>query len=149
MNGGVLQTRAQIGERVKVESRVSRPGWSRTHILILRINIQAKTLSAFHCRCQLPRRRSVGRQSTLRIWLVCHLHLQIANSPFSQKPFLLRSLLFRSLQMGDYNDALMRNNNAAVQARTKAQNRANVLQLKLVTSIIICLMIVNSRAFVN
>ena len=34
--------------------------------------------------------------------------------------------------MGDYNDALMRNNNAAVQARTKAQNRANVLQLKLI-----------------
>ena len=34
--------------------------------------------------------------------------------------------------MGDYNDAFMRNQNAAVQARTKAQNRANVLQLKLV-----------------
>ncbi|KAG1362205.1 U1 small nuclear ribonucleoprotein 70 kDa [Cocos nucifera] len=33
--------------------------------------------------------------------------------------------------MGDYNDAMMRNN-AAVQARTKAQNRANVLQLKLI-----------------
>lgn len=34
--------------------------------------------------------------------------------------------------MGDYNDAMMRNQNAAVQARTKAQSRANVLQLKLV-----------------
>ncbi|GAB4848862.1 hypothetical protein Ancab_003656 [Ancistrocladus abbreviatus] len=34
--------------------------------------------------------------------------------------------------MGDYNDAFMRNQNAAVQARTKAQNRANVLQLKLI-----------------
>ncbi|KAL1313757.1 hypothetical protein AAHE18_16G135200 [Arachis hypogaea] len=35
--------------------------------------------------------------------------------------------------MGDYsNDPLMRNQNAAVQARTKAQNRANVLQLKLI-----------------
>uniref|UniRef100_A0A5B7B7S4 Putative U1 small nuclear ribonucleoprotein n=1 Tax=Davidia involucrata TaxID=16924 RepID=A0A5B7B7S4_DAVIN len=36
--------------------------------------------------------------------------------------------------MGDYNDAFMRNNNnsAAVQARTKAQNRANVMQLKLI-----------------
>lgn len=34
--------------------------------------------------------------------------------------------------MGDYNDALMRNQNAAVQARTKAQNRANVMQLKLI-----------------
>ncbi|KAG1354496.1 U1 small nuclear ribonucleoprotein 70 kDa-like [Cocos nucifera] len=33
--------------------------------------------------------------------------------------------------MGDYGDAMMRNN-AAVQARTKAQNRANVLQLKLI-----------------
>ncbi|XP_008783465.2 U1 small nuclear ribonucleoprotein 70 kDa-like [Phoenix dactylifera] len=33
--------------------------------------------------------------------------------------------------MGDYNDAFMRNNNA-VQARTKAQNRANVLQLKII-----------------
>ncbi|XP_038976916.1 U1 small nuclear ribonucleoprotein 70 kDa-like isoform X1 [Phoenix dactylifera] len=33
--------------------------------------------------------------------------------------------------MGDYSDAMMRNN-AAVQARTKAQNRANVLQLKLI-----------------
>ncbi|KAJ7952986.1 U1 small nuclear ribonucleoprotein 70 kDa [Quillaja saponaria] len=33
--------------------------------------------------------------------------------------------------MGDFNDAFMRNQNAAVQARTKAQNRANVLQLKL------------------
>ncbi|KAJ1419037.1 U1 small nuclear ribonucleoprotein of 70kDa N-terminal [Sesbania bispinosa] len=35
--------------------------------------------------------------------------------------------------MGDFNnDALMRNQNAAVQARTKVQNRANVLQLKLI-----------------
>ncbi|KAL8160356.1 hypothetical protein V2J09_001893 [Rumex salicifolius] len=34
--------------------------------------------------------------------------------------------------MGDQNDAFMRNQNAAVQARTKAQNRANVLQLKLI-----------------
>ncbi|KAF7831355.1 U1 small nuclear ribonucleoprotein 70 kDa [Senna tora] len=33
--------------------------------------------------------------------------------------------------MGDHNDAFMRNQNAAVQARTKAQNRSNVLQLKL------------------
>lgn len=36
--------------------------------------------------------------------------------------------------MGDPNDAFMRNNNAAVQARTKAQNRANVMQLKLVNN---------------
>ncbi|GLT39125.1 hypothetical protein SLA2020_133320 [Shorea laevis] len=34
--------------------------------------------------------------------------------------------------MGDYNDAFMRGQNAAVQARTKAQNRANVQQLKLI-----------------
>lgn len=35
--------------------------------------------------------------------------------------------------MGDYNEALMRNQqNAAVQARTKVQNRASVQQLKLV-----------------
>ncbi|ONK56617.1 uncharacterized protein A4U43_C10F10780 [Asparagus officinalis] len=34
--------------------------------------------------------------------------------------------------MGDYNDPFMRNKDAAVQARTKPQNRANVLQLKLV-----------------
>ncbi|KAL5715228.1 U1 small nuclear ribonucleoprotein [Ranunculus cassubicifolius] len=34
--------------------------------------------------------------------------------------------------MGDMSDPLMRNQNAAVQARTKAQNRANVLQLKLI-----------------
>ncbi|KAK6128439.1 hypothetical protein DH2020_037807 [Rehmannia glutinosa] len=34
--------------------------------------------------------------------------------------------------MGDYGDAMMRNQNAAVQARTKAQNRANVMQLKLI-----------------
>ncbi|KAM7516264.1 hypothetical protein LguiA_005847 [Lonicera macranthoides] len=38
--------------------------------------------------------------------------------------------------MGDYTDAFNRNNaannNAAVQARTKAQNRANVMQLKLI-----------------
>ncbi|RRT62209.1 hypothetical protein BHE74_00022778 [Ensete ventricosum] len=33
--------------------------------------------------------------------------------------------------MGDFNDPFNRNN-PAVQARTKAQNRANVLQLKLV-----------------
>ncbi|XP_019095692.1 PREDICTED: U1 small nuclear ribonucleoprotein 70 kDa-like [Camelina sativa] len=33
--------------------------------------------------------------------------------------------------MGDLNDPFMRNQNAAVQARTKAQNRSNVLQLKL------------------
>ncbi|GAV82931.1 RRM_1 domain-containing protein/U1snRNP70_N domain-containing protein [Cephalotus follicularis] len=33
--------------------------------------------------------------------------------------------------MGDYNDAFMRNQNAALQARTKTQNRANVQQLKL------------------
>lgn len=35
--------------------------------------------------------------------------------------------------MGDYNDAFMRNQNAAVQARVKPpQNRANIQQLKLV-----------------
>ncbi|KAL6588017.1 hypothetical protein OROMI_000995 [Orobanche minor] len=34
--------------------------------------------------------------------------------------------------MGDYGDAMMRDQNAAVQARTKAQNRANVMQLKLI-----------------
>uniref|UniRef100_A0A1D1XHC2 U1 small nuclear ribonucleoprotein n=1 Tax=Anthurium amnicola TaxID=1678845 RepID=A0A1D1XHC2_9ARAE len=34
--------------------------------------------------------------------------------------------------MGDYNDAFMRNRDANVQARTKAQNRATVLQLKLI-----------------
>ncbi|OAY68706.1 U1 small nuclear ribonucleoprotein 70 kDa, partial [Ananas comosus] len=34
--------------------------------------------------------------------------------------------------MGDYNNAMMRNADAAVQARTKAQNRVNVLQLKLI-----------------
>ena len=37
--------------------------------------------------------------------------------------------------MGDYSDALMRNQNAADQARTKAQNRANVMQLKLVLAL--------------
>ena len=34
--------------------------------------------------------------------------------------------------MGDYGDVYMRNKDAAVQARTKAQNRATVLQLKLI-----------------
>ncbi|KZV16429.1 hypothetical protein F511_28608 [Dorcoceras hygrometricum] len=34
--------------------------------------------------------------------------------------------------MGDYGDAMMRDQNAAVQARTKAQNRANVMQLKMI-----------------
>ncbi|XP_073281405.1 U1 small nuclear ribonucleoprotein 70 kDa-like [Primulina huaijiensis] len=34
--------------------------------------------------------------------------------------------------MGDYGDTMMRDQNAAVQGRTKAQNRANVLQLKLI-----------------
>ncbi|KAL8211137.1 hypothetical protein R6Q57_005574 [Mikania cordata] len=34
--------------------------------------------------------------------------------------------------MGDYNDALMRGNNAAVQSRTKQQNRANLMQMKLI-----------------
>ncbi|KAJ7189607.1 hypothetical protein O6H91_Y531700 [Diphasiastrum complanatum] len=34
--------------------------------------------------------------------------------------------------MGDYNDVYMRSNAAAVAARTKAQNRATVLQLKLI-----------------
>eukprot|EP00257_Ricinus_communis_P025464 XP_025012878.1 uncharacterized protein LOC8285018 isoform X3 [Ricinus communis] len=34
--------------------------------------------------------------------------------------------------MGDYNDAFMRNQNAAVRGATKGQNRANVLQLKLI-----------------
>ncbi|KAM7250534.1 hypothetical protein ACFE04_022417 [Oxalis oulophora] len=34
--------------------------------------------------------------------------------------------------MGDYNDAFMRNQNAAVQARTKAQNRASVVEQKLI-----------------
>ncbi|KAL9241747.1 hypothetical protein vseg_015820 [Gypsophila vaccaria] len=34
--------------------------------------------------------------------------------------------------MGDFNDAFMRNPNAAVQARPKVQNRANVLQLKMI-----------------
>lgn len=36
--------------------------------------------------------------------------------------------------MGDFNDAFMRNN-PNVQARAKAQNRANVMQLKLVSYI--------------
>ena len=53
---------------------------------LLRINNQAKTLSAFHCRFQLPRGPSVGRQSIRIIQLVCHLHLSIANSPNSLKP---------------------------------------------------------------
>ncbi|CAI0420014.1 unnamed protein product [Linum tenue] len=34
--------------------------------------------------------------------------------------------------MGDYTDAFMRNQNTAVRGATKAQNRANVLQLKLI-----------------
>ncbi|KAJ9147092.1 hypothetical protein P3X46_029294 [Hevea brasiliensis] len=34
--------------------------------------------------------------------------------------------------MGDYNDAFMRNQNVAVRGTTKGQNRANVLQLKLI-----------------
>ncbi|XP_065851741.1 U1 small nuclear ribonucleoprotein 70 kDa isoform X1 [Euphorbia lathyris] len=34
--------------------------------------------------------------------------------------------------MGDYNDPFMRNQNAAVRGATKGQNRANVLQLKLI-----------------
>ncbi|MQL84279.1 hypothetical protein Taro_016770 [Colocasia esculenta] len=34
--------------------------------------------------------------------------------------------------MGDYNDPFMRNRDSNVQARTKAQNRATVLQLKLI-----------------
>ncbi|KAI3798888.1 hypothetical protein L1987_34172 [Smallanthus sonchifolius] len=34
--------------------------------------------------------------------------------------------------MGDYNDPFMRGNNAAVQARTKQQNRANLMQMKLI-----------------
>ncbi|CAA2966569.1 U1 small nuclear ribonucleoprotein 70 kDa-like [Olea europaea var. sylvestris] len=34
--------------------------------------------------------------------------------------------------MGDYNDALLRNPNSAVQASAKAQNRNNVMQLKLI-----------------
>ncbi|KAJ8764305.1 hypothetical protein K2173_006045 [Erythroxylum novogranatense] len=34
--------------------------------------------------------------------------------------------------MSDYNDAFMRNQNSAVRATTKGQNRANVLQLKLI-----------------
>ncbi|XP_071735281.1 U1 small nuclear ribonucleoprotein 70 kDa-like [Rutidosis leptorrhynchoides] len=34
--------------------------------------------------------------------------------------------------MGDYLDPFMRNNNAAVQARTKQQNRANLMQMKLI-----------------
>ncbi|KAF3789548.1 U1 small nuclear ribonucleoprotein [Nymphaea thermarum] len=38
------------------------------------------------------------------------------------------------LIMGDYNDAFMRGKDAGVQARTKAQNRATVLQLKLFVS---------------
>ncbi|MFS7954832.1 putative U1 small nuclear ribonucleoprotein of 70kDa [Helianthus anomalus] len=34
--------------------------------------------------------------------------------------------------MGDFNDPFMRGNNAAVQARTKQQNRANLMQMKLI-----------------
>ncbi|KAI3704553.1 hypothetical protein L1987_74777 [Smallanthus sonchifolius] len=34
--------------------------------------------------------------------------------------------------MGDYSDPFMRGNNAAVQARTKQQNRANLMQMKLI-----------------
>lgn len=49
--------------------------------------------------------------------------------------------------MGDYNDAFMRNQNAAVQARTKAQNRANVLQLKLVGGMVSIIIIIPLQAF--
>lgn len=49
--------------------------------------------------------------------------------------------------MGDYNDAFMRNQNAAVQARTKAQNRANVLQLKLVGGLLLIIVIFSVEAF--
>ncbi|RWR75810.1 U1 small nuclear ribonucleoprotein-like protein [Cinnamomum micranthum f. kanehirae] len=34
--------------------------------------------------------------------------------------------------MGDYNDAMMRNKDPAVQSRTKARNRASILRLKLI-----------------
>ncbi|RDY07315.1 U1 small nuclear ribonucleoprotein 70 kDa, partial [Mucuna pruriens] len=58
----------------------------------------------------------------------------------AQPLLLIRTLRFRYTLtqlrhlMGDFNnnDAFMRNQNAAVQARTKAQNRSNVLQLKLI-----------------
>lgn len=49
--------------------------------------------------------------------------------------------------MGDYNDAFMRNQNAAVQARTKAQNRANVLQLKLVGGMVSMIIVISVGAF--
>ena len=35
--------------------------------------------------------------------------------------------------MGDYGNAMMRNQDAGVQSRVKAQSRANLLQLKLVS----------------
>jgi flagellar biosynthesis protein FliP len=48
--------------------------------------------------------------------------------------------------MGDYNDAFMRNpQNAAVQGRTKVQNRANVQQLKLVCSLSLALSLTTRR----
>ncbi|KAK6922727.1 RNA recognition motif domain, partial [Dillenia turbinata] len=57
-------------------------------------------------------------------------HCCYRRSPLSE--FLLRNPNFLDrLKMGDYNDAFMRNN-TNVQARTKAQSRANVLQLKLI-----------------
>ncbi|PWA95804.1 Nucleotide-binding, alpha-beta plait [Artemisia annua] len=51
--------------------------------------------------------------------------------------------------MGDYNDAFLRNNNAAVQARTKQQNRANLMQMKLVRLIDLLIDLVKVELYAN
>ena len=63
---------------------------------------------------------------------IYHLVTKPNPSIISQTKTLKGSTSYRSA-MGDFNDAFMRNpQNAAVQGRTKVQNRANVQQLKLV-----------------
>ncbi|KAL1313756.1 hypothetical protein AAHE18_16G135200 [Arachis hypogaea] len=69
---------------------------------------------------------------TTRFVLECHFSCCFACRP-SRRSARKAARLCLASSMGDYsNDPLMRNQNAAVQARTKAQNRANVLQLKLI-----------------
>uniref|UniRef100_A0A452YIY9 RRM domain-containing protein n=1 Tax=Aegilops tauschii subsp. strangulata TaxID=200361 RepID=A0A452YIY9_AEGTS len=53
-------------------------------------------------------------------------------SPHNPSNNLLRARKSAAAAMGDYGNAMMRNQDAGVQSRVKAQSRANLLQLKLI-----------------
>lgn len=99
------------------------------------------SLSPLHCTSQLRQEDELRMTSFLfRVYVQvsCRWEEVYRSSEDRRRVFGWGGRGGRSLKMGDFNDAFMRNRDPNVQARTKAQNRATVLQLKLVSENILC-----------